>query len=182
MDQRCALEPVVCVPSSLSSRGGLFDLAYACAERGERVSYVCPEPTADEAQVLFAHERRDPGVLQQIQMSYIPSCAALQCYLSCVQLLAEPPDILIVAGYFEEAGAHSVAHAQWLNTLAAASDAARFLRKSRDNFCIALGADGAVCQGNASPTARMFARHAKLAVLGAGGTLVTTHRTRSYMY
>ena len=77
-------------------------------------------------------------------------------------------------------GAHSVAHAQWLNTLAAASDAARFLRKSRDNFCITLGADGAVCQGTASPTARMFARHAKLAVLGAGGTLVTTHHTRSY--
>ena len=162
-------------------RGSLFELAYTAAKRGERVTYVCPKPTAREARAFFAEGRRDASVLQQIKMRYLPSCTALQCYMTCAQLLAEPPGVLVLDGFFEattaveDGGTGSVdAHAQWLNSLAAIADAVHFLRQQHGSgaFYAVLGADGAMCQGSETPSARFFARHAQRATLDTGGALV----------
>ena len=63
-------------------------------------------------------------------MTYLVSCSALRCYFSCVQVLNELPDIIVVDGFFELRGAELDAElgSQWLSTMAAAADAAAYLK------------------------------------------------------
>ena len=64
-------------------------------------------------------------------MTYLLSCSALRCYFSCVQVLNELPDILVIDGFFELRGAELGAElcSQWLSTMAAAADAAAYLKQ-----------------------------------------------------
>ena len=121
----------VCAP-----RGKLFQYAVASsAENSKRVSYLCPPPAAEDASRLFGeHQSRHNGghstvALKRISMTYLPSCAALRCYFSCVQVLNELPDIMVIDGFFELRGAELDAElgSQWLSTMAAAADAAVYL-------------------------------------------------------
>ena len=64
-------------------------------------------------------------------MTYLLSCSALRCYFSCVQVLNELPDIIVIDGFFELCGAELDAElcSQWLSTMAAAADAAAYLKQ-----------------------------------------------------
>ena len=64
-------------------------------------------------------------------MTYLVSCSALRCYFSCVQVLNELPDIIVIDGFFELRGAELDAElgSQWLSTMAAAADAAAYLKQ-----------------------------------------------------
>ena len=135
---------VVCAP-----RGKLFRYALASStDNAKRVSYLCPPPTAEDASCLFGEQQtRSKGgcstvALKRINMTYLLSCSALRCYFSCVQVLNELPDIIVIDGFFELRGAELDAElgSQWLSTMAAAADAAAYLKqRCVDNpVCFAL--------------------------------------------